>query len=105
MHTETVGESPLTNSLLVSFPQSWVYSMLHYKIMQPCIFLSTSGYAMRPLGTHCFKNNYKPSRDLREASLLGKNTIGSAVSEILWYKQKDRQTNKQTDILLLYFKN
>ena len=29
------------------------------------------------------------------------NPIGSAVSEILGYKQTDRQTNKQTDIVIL----
>ena len=98
MHTETVGESPLTNSLLVSFPQSWVYSMLHYKIMQPCIFLSTSGYAMRPLGTHCFKKNYKPSRDLREASLLGKTR---SVQRLARSFGTNKKTDKQTHILLL----
>ena len=31
--------------------------------------------------------------------------IGSAVSEMLRYGQTDRQTNKQTDIPLLYYKD
>ena len=31
------------------------------------------------------------------------NMIGLVVSEIFRYRQTDRQTNKQTDILLLYY--
>ena len=33
------------------------------------------------------------------------NHIGSAVSEILWYKHTHKKTDKQIDILLLYYKD